>query len=153
MSVEMHEAAHAVAAILLDREVSFVEVGWKATARGEQLGHCRVPIGDQLPVSQLALCLAGYLGEGAPDWPPPWPEALDERREGLGKVLRLLDVDEPSYCAAVEHTEAIIAHPQFKTLQSSIARALAAVPRIEAPEIEALVDAHLSEKGDRAWST
>jgi hypothetical protein len=32
------------------------------------------------------------MSEDAHDWPPPWPEALEEEREKLGFVLRQLGV-------------------------------------------------------------
>jgi hypothetical protein len=56
--------------------------------------------------------------------------------------------------AAIEHVQAILDHPDFRRLQSSIARALAACPRIEREEIELLAEAHLSNPNEEpAWST
>ena len=139
----MHEAAHASMAILMDRRVERVEVDPGMHLPGEEAGRTIVPVDvDRIEVSQLAVCLAGYLSDGAPDWPPPWPEALEEEREALGLVLKLMQVDEASYLAAIERVRAILDHPNFKRLQSGIARALATVPVLTQTNIERIARGH-----------
>jgi hypothetical protein len=143
VSTELHEAAHAAMAVLMDRRVEFVEVDPGHHRPGETLGHARIPVGEEVEASQLAIAIAGYLSDGKPGWPPPYEEAREERLEALGTTLRLLDVDEPTYDAAVGRTQAILATPDFRRLQDAIARALAAVPRLAAEDVEALAEARM----------
>ena len=134
----LHEASHAACAIALSRQVVHVEREQWHVLPGEQLGHCLAPIGERLELSQVPLCLIGYLSEGRPGWPSPWPDCLDEPLEGLGRVLTVLGVDEEDYAALVALTRDILADPDFRRLRDAIARALAAVPRLEREDIEAL---------------
>ena len=70
---ETHEASHAACAIWLGRDVESI---WRTDGLafgGETVGLCRAPIADQLEVSQVVICVAGYLSEGEVGWPPPCP--------------------------------------------------------------------------------
>ena len=67
----LHEASHAAGAIALSRQVAHVEREPGSVLPGEQLGHCLAPIGERLELSQVPLCLVGYLSEDRPGWPPP----------------------------------------------------------------------------------
>lgn len=143
MNVELHEASHAALGVLVGRWVEAVEVDRGAHWPGERMGAAVIPLDHQrIEPHQIGLALIGYLAEKRPDWPPPWPAALTERRERLGLVLRTLGVDKSAYEAAVELTRKILADPDFQLLQSSISRALRHVPRLEAADIAALCEAN-----------
>jgi hypothetical protein len=92
----------------------------------------------RLEASQVVVALVGYLSEDAPDWPPPWPECLEEKREALGVVLRELGVAEAIYEQLVELARDLLADDDFLRLRNALARALHQVPRLEREDIEAL---------------
>lgn len=145
MSTEVHEASHAALAVLMHRAVEFVEVHPGHSLVGEEVGRARVPVGGSIEPSQVPLCLIGYLSEGEPGWPPPWPDCLDEPREALGTVLTLLGADQERYEKSIELTRKLLVEPDFVRLRDSFARALSRVPRLEAEDIEALCAIHLPD--------
>jgi hypothetical protein len=93
----------------------------------------------------VPIAVIGYMADGRPGWPPSWPEALQEPLEALGKVLLLLGATEEIYGQLVELASDMLVDPDFLRLRDSIARALAAVPHLEAEDIEALARIHLPE--------
>jgi hypothetical protein len=138
VSTTLHESSHAAAAITLGRPVDWI---WRTAGlevAGDVVGKCRAPVGDQIGASQVAVCLVGYLSEGEPGWPPPWPDCLSEPRERLGLVLSELGVTERIYRDMVELTRDMLADPRFIRLRDAIARALEQVPHLEREDIEAL---------------
>jgi hypothetical protein len=147
MSTERHEASHAACAILLGRCVEHVERNPGLTRVGEELGHAWIPVGDRIELSQLAICLVGYTSVNTPGWPPSYEDACTENLEALGKVITILGVDEQAYDATVELVSDMLADQDFKRLRDAIARALSAVPRLEAEDIQALCAIHLPQGG------
>jgi hypothetical protein len=136
--VALHEAAHAAAAIWFNRPVAHV---WREPGHvlpGETAGHARIPVGERIEPSQVAICVAGYLAEGRPGWPPDFEDAVHEPLEGLGFVLRKLGATRDQYEQTVAQTRELLADERLRRLRSSIARALAACPRLEREGIEAL---------------
>jgi hypothetical protein len=147
MSVARHEASHAACAILLGRRVEHTwrEIG--LTQPGDTVGQARIPVGEQIEMSQLAICLIGYMSENEPGWPPDYEDACGERREALGKVIHLLEVNREAYEACVEIVRDMLADTDlFIPLRDAIERALGVVPRLEAEDIEALAAIHLQEQ-------
>lgn len=138
MSVEVHEAAHAAACVWLQRPVEYVQRESGHAFPGEEIGHCRAPVADGVQARDLGVALIGYLAEAAPGWPPPFEEARHEKREALATLIRVLGVDEEQYDQFVALTRSLLDEPAFKRLQYALARALAACPRLEAEDIEAL---------------
>ena len=133
-----HEASHAAAAITLGREVEWV---WRTDGlafAGETVGQCRAPVAERVEASQIVICVIGYLSEGEDGWPPPWPEALEEPREALGRVLTLLGATEEIYTECVGIARAMLADPQVLRLRNALARALYRVPRLEREDIQAI---------------
>jgi hypothetical protein len=59
MSVEVHEASHCAAALLLGRRVEHVwrEVGHSLV--GDTVGQCKAPIGDRIEASQVPIAVIG----------------------------------------------------------------------------------------------
>jgi hypothetical protein len=141
-----HEASHVVCARMLGRRVEYVEREVGFAWPGEQLGFARVPIGERLEVSQVVVCLVGYLSENRDNWPPPWPECLDEPLEGLGMVLVMLGVTEERYSELVDLARNMLVDSKFVQFRDSLARALTAVPRLEREDIEALASIYLPIK-------
>ena len=137
MSTEVHEAGHVACAILLGRRVDYT---WRETGHalvGEELGHARIPI-DKREISQVAICLVGYLTTAEAGWPPDYEQARDEMRERLGLVVRRLGLSRDVYEQLVELTRDVLVDPDFIRLRDAIARALTVVPRLECEDIEAL---------------
>jgi hypothetical protein len=145
MTVALHEAAHATAAIMLGRHVEHVERNPGLTLVGEELGHCLAPIDGEIEVSQVALCLIGYMAEDRDGWPPPYEQARTEKLESLGVVLGALGVTPEAYEASVELVRDMLVDPDFTRLRDAIARALGAAPRLEAEDLEALRAIHLPD--------
>lgn len=137
-----HEAAHVAAAVFHRRAVEWVEWLPGGALAGETMGRCQVPVRGIVEPSQVVIALVGYLSVDASRWPPPWPDALDEPREGLGTVLTVLGVDEEQYRGFIELTRELLESEHFRRLRDGIARALARVPRLENQDIEALCKAH-----------
>lgn len=149
MSAAVHEASHAAAAIMLGRHVESVECDVGHALVGERVGLARCPIGDRIEPSQVPLCIIGYLSEAEPGWPPPWPEALEEPREALGRVLMALGATEAAYAQSVALARDMLADENFKRLRDGVARALVAVPRLEHEDIEELARIHYTpRRGD-----
>jgi hypothetical protein len=146
MSTAIHEASHAACAILLGRRVEQVECDVGLTRVGEQLGSCLAPIDGEIEVSQVALCVIGYMSEDRDGWPPPYEQARTEKLESLGVVLGAIGVTPEAYEASVELVRDMLVDPDFIRLRDSIARALSRVPRLEAEDIEALRAIHLPTK-------
>ena len=146
VSTAVHEASHAAAAIMLGRHIDHVLVEPGHTWPGEQTGHAGVRIGDRVELSQVPICLIGYLSVGRPGWPPPFEAALDERLEALGTVLLRLGVTEEAYEELVALTRELLADRDFTRLRNAIARALSRVPRLEAEDVEALAAIHPPDK-------
>ncbi|HZA59380.1 MAG TPA: hypothetical protein VE401_08385 [Solirubrobacterales bacterium] len=136
--VSWHEAAHAAATVWLRRPIAWVERYPGHFLPGETMGHCRAPIDDEVEPSQLAIALSGYLAEDRDGWPPAFQEARTERLEALGKVIEILGIDEAAYDRAVELTREILADPDFIRLHRTIARALAACPRLDEQAVQDL---------------
>jgi hypothetical protein len=137
VSVEVHEASHAAAAIMLGREVESV---WRTEGlafAGEMIGHCGVPI-DRLEASQVVICTIGYMSEDKAGWPPSWPDALEEPLEALGRVLTLLGATKKTYEQLVEIARSMLDDPAFIRLRDAIARALHRCPHLEAEDVQAL---------------
>lgn len=147
MSTAIHEASHAAAAVLMDRAVEFVEVHPGLALAGEELGRARVPLGVSIEANRVPLCLIGYMSEGEPGWPPPWPACLEEPREALGVVLRALGADQDRYEKSIQVTRQLLREPDFIRLRDAFARALSRVPRLEAEDIATLAAIHLEQQG------
>jgi hypothetical protein len=141
MTVELHESAHASAAIWMRRQVEYVERYPGHFLPGETMGHCRAPIGGGVEASQMVIALAGYLAEGRADWPPDFERARSERLEGLGRLIEILDLDRDEYGSLVAVTREVLADADFQRLRGAIERALHRVPRLEEQDIQALAAA------------
>ena len=141
MSVERHEATHAAMAIWLRRPIEYLERYPDHFLPGETMGHCRAPIEGAVEASQVAIALAGYMGEEAPDWPPDFEQARHERLEGLGRLIEILGFDHEQYEAIVAVTHRILDDPDFIRLRDAIERALRHVPRLDAQAVRDLTEA------------
>jgi hypothetical protein len=138
MSTSVHEASHAVAAIMLGRPVEHL---WRETGHalaGDEVGHCRAPILDEVQCRELVVSLIGYLSENKPGWPPTYADACEEPLEALATLIRVLHIDECVYEELVEVAREMLRDPDFIRPRDAIARALTAVPRLEREDIEAL---------------
>jgi hypothetical protein len=146
-AVCVHESNHAVAGYWHGRDVDHV---WRAVGTmqaGETVGHADIPFDNNgIDAIQVVIALVGYLGTDERDWPPPWPEALDEPLEALGLVLRHLDADEEQYTRMVQYCRELLEDPDFIRLRDSIARALSRVPRLERETIEKLAEIHFNHE-------
>jgi hypothetical protein len=72
-----------------------------------------------------------------PHWPPEWPVDEDEA-DGVGKIVRLLNLDEQQYRELVALAERLLADPDFQRLMYLIARALDAAPVLDRESVEIL---------------
>ena len=138
VSTAIHEAAHIASAIMLGRHVDHPTLTVGHTLPGEELGHARIPIREEVEASQVVVCLAGYMSENRDGWPPSYEDALDERREALGLVLLDLGATEQQYEQLIELTRDLLADEDFIRLRDAIARALSVAKRLEREDIEAL---------------
>jgi hypothetical protein len=132
MSTERHEASHAAVAVYLRRRVEYVERYSGSFLPGEALGFCFCPIDEAIEATQVPLALIGYMSEGRKGWPPPYEQARDEPREGLGKLIHLLDISEEQYRKFITITRDIFVDPHFIRLRDAIEQALYSVPRLDA---------------------
>ena len=139
LSTEAHEANHAAMALWIGRTVNYVERASGHAWAGEDLGFCHCPIGGRLDPSQIAICIAGRMGQ--PDWPPEYAKAREEPLEGLGMVIGRLSLSEEAYDGIVGVVREIMDDPDFQALRDAIARALVVVPRLEAEDIARLAGA------------
>ena len=137
---ELHEAAHAAAAIVLGRRVESVEMTVGHTERDEQMGAAIVPLPEETPLSQLPIVLVGYWSEaGIRGWPPPFEKARTEDLESLDLILLHLGLDEESYDAVVAYTrDTLLTDSDYLKLRDAIHRALRVVPRLEERDLDAL---------------
>jgi tripartite-type tricarboxylate transporter receptor subunit TctC len=108
-------------------------------------------------LSQVPICLIGYMSVNTPGWPPTYEEALDTELEALGTVLLRLGVTREAYGQLVELTRDMLVDPEFTRLRDAIARALTVVPRLEHEDIEALCRATNTPipvgKQEEPWNT
>jgi hypothetical protein len=125
--------------VWLGRPIDHVSVTPGLARPGEEVGRCLAPVSrtDGIQPRDLVVSLAGYLAEGEAGWPPPYAEACGERREALATVIRVLDLDQDQYETAIDLTRRMLDTPEFRRLQSSIARALRAAPTITGDDVEA----------------
>ncbi len=140
-STRWHEAAHASACVLLGRRVEHVAATPGHGFTGERVGSVSAPIPDEVKRRDLVAALVGYLAESALDWPPSYADAQSEQREALGTLIRALDVSEDEYAACIALSRELLERPDFKRLQSAIARALAAAPELTGEDVERLAAA------------
>ena len=77
-----------------------------------------------------------------PGWPPPYAKACEEELESLATIIRVLDIDEELYAQLVELTRKLLANEHYIRLSGAIARALAAVPRLEREDVATLCRVH-----------
>jgi hypothetical protein len=149
VSVHVHEASHVAAAVMLGRPVDHVWIETGHTLPGDTIGSARIPVGERVESSQVPICLVGYMSEDEPDWPPRFEDAHDEKLEALGIVIGFLGLSEELYDELVGIARDMLADPDFVRLRNSIARALAAVPRLEREDVEALCRATGTPVPDR----
>jgi hypothetical protein len=133
-----HEASHCAMALYLGRDVEDVWVTTGLSHVGEQVGGCHIPVGDEIEHTQPLVCLAGYLSESEPGYPPPWPDCLADSRESLGLVLLKLRATEEAYAKSVQLTRIILEDEDFIHLRDRIARALSQVPHLDREAIQSL---------------
>jgi hypothetical protein len=84
--------------------------------------------------------LAGYMAEGEPGWPPPWPQCLDEGREGLGELVREAGLDAGTYARVVVLARDMVADPQLRRRIALVASALLRCPKLTGEQVRALVE-------------
>jgi hypothetical protein len=136
---------------LLDSHANEVHERGRAGFEGFNLGPVRRSIVNLVPAHRQHQ--RDLVREHVPDWPPPWPDCLTERREALGRVLRALGASEKTYEMCVDLARDMLTDPGFIRLRDAIARALHQVPRLEREDIEALARIYSSDRDETSCDT
>lgn len=150
-SVCFHEARHAVAALWMadGRTVDLVRVDRPEHGiAGSTLYSLHLTNG-----ADVVIRLIGWIGDPDLDereWPPPWPEAREERLENLGGMITKLDLTEEQYGKCSEQARRIAADPAFRRHVDLIASALAQAPVLDGESVQILREASGIPAGQEA---
>jgi hypothetical protein len=153
VSVAVHEASHVAAALMLGRRVESASREIGHALPGEALGRALIPIGGDLEPSQVVIAVIGYMATDVPRWPPPYEKARSEDLEALDLIIRGLGIGADEYDRLVEVARDMLADADFRRLRDALARALAAVPRLEREDIKAIAEAHGFSAPEREETT
>lgn len=130
-----HEGAHASAAVWFGRPVRCVRVD---EPRVGVAGTVALDWEREYGPTDVIVAVIGWLADGThPNWPPSWPIDEDEL-DGVGRLVRLLRLDEKAYLALVGLAEKVLADPDFQRLMNLIGRALADAPVLDTESVEIL---------------
>lgn len=100
------EAAHAAAARRLGLEVNYVScMGDKSSS-----GRASVKANGN-GAALIVVQLIGKIAIGTKEWPPMYVDAVNEEMEGLGELLRLLDVSLSTYERLADVARTMAADP------------------------------------------
>lgn len=138
MSTEAHEAAHAAAALMLGgRSIRCVRVDWPDVGVPGKMTCERQ---RDLRPEDLIVSIVGWMAddECPGTWPPPWRRVAEVETDGVGALVKHLDLDEDGYREIVSLAEQLLADPDFKRLQGLIARALQLAPVLDGESVEIL---------------
>lgn len=124
-----HEAAHAVAALVMGLEVTEVRIDRPGIGTS---GWCVTPLDGRDPsTADVITTLAAGLADGGSgstdfdEWPPPWPVCDGRGDQGRVHLLvRLLGITEPIYRDLLALTEDLVASPEFQAGYRRLALAL-----------------------------
>jgi hypothetical protein len=133
-----HEAAHAAAAIWFGgRPVKCVRVDHDVYG---ELGRVTTEHERDVGPQDLIINIVGWMADGEYPgiWPPPWRLAKRMKVDGVGVLVRYLELDEAGYRELVDQAERLLADPAFQRLQGLIARALQIAPVIDGESVEIL---------------
>src|SRR5262245_11970444 len=138
-STELHEAAHASAAIWFGgRPVHCVRVDYPDV---RVAGRVTSTLERDLGPEDVAIHLIGWMAGGDhPNWPPPWPIAEDEL-EDIRWLIRILDLNEEQYEGCIALAEKLLADESFRRLMHLVAGALRVAPVIDRESVEVLTTA------------
>ena len=133
-----HEGAHVSAAVFFGRPVRCVRVDQPEIGID---GTVDLDWDREFEPTDLITALVGWWADGThPNWPPSWPIAEDEL-DSVGKLVRLLGLDEEAYVALVQLAERVLADPNFQRLAGLISRALADAPVLDTESVAILARA------------